>query len=124
MWFSTITMLALLIGARLLSVAPSDSDQLLFFMTLVGVLGAACVFAFWYLLAVLLERRPAFRDPAGRWVLIWALAFWLTMMSLGLLNRGSSSFGSALLVGSGWMVAVSGFIGLPFAMMGRRKSSL
>ena len=123
MWFSVVSLAALLFAARMLSVSPQDSNQVSFFMAVVCAMAAAGVFAFWYLLAVLLERRPALRDPAGRWVWVWALVFWLTMVSLGFVSRGSSSFGAALLVGAGWMVALSGVLVLPFSVLGRRKSS-
>jgi hypothetical protein len=121
--FSVVCMLALLGSSFLMNRMNDVEGGILFEMSLSLAVVVAAVFSFWYLLSVLLERRPVMSDPHAKWVWVWTAAIWITLVTLAVANREPQSFASATQLSAGWFVGVSGLLVLPWSLLPRRRGS-
>ena len=119
---SALCLSGILVVSRFLWTSEDPSKALvLTYVAMVLALGS--VFGYWILLAALAERRPALRDRTGRWVWAWAFFLWVAVGWSGWSVHTNQSLGAVMLVAASEFIFVSGVVGLPFALFGRRDSA-
>ena len=77
----------------------------------------AGIFAVWLLIASLLEMRPAWSQPLGRWLWLWTAACCVLLGAAGFTHASSDTIGSVLLYACGLISVVWGAVGLVVALI-------